>query len=754
MKSYYLPILVLMVCTVNAYAQKSNGQTVMLGVDKSKKPDNAYGSNFANRNLSNLLQTSINADLLPDEFNKWNLGSSNYSWKNLYLAGNIYLVGQRFVSNQGIENTFIGNSAGAANTTGYSNTATGASALYNNTTGTYNCAFGANVLFNNSTGQGNTASGYFAMTNNYAGNFNSAYGFVSMSANITGYYNVAVGAFSLANNTEGHSNTALGVSSLASNMTGFGNTAIGYNSLAANTTGNTSTAVGYEALLRNTEGADNVAIGCFALSNNITGFANTASGFVALYKNSTGSFNSAFGSNALLNNTTGERNTALGHTALSGNSIGVGNTAVGHSSLANNTEGGLNTACGHMSLAFNTTGFANTALGHHAMYNNIEGIENTAIGVRALSQNTVGAFNTALGGFSLDRHARGNYNTAIGYLALVDLLNGVNNTALGMGAGTSGNDFAFGTFLGSEANAHDDIANFTAIGFGSYVFESNQVVVGNTAVTSIGGYANWSNFSDGRYKNNVKENVPGLSFITQLRPVTYTLNIEGINNGIKAAMPAVKNESSSTELKGVNLPTNIKREQTEQEIKAKEQKAKTVYTGFIAQEVEKLAKEINYDFSGVDAPGNGSGFYSLRYGDFVVPLVKAVQELNKKNEELEQRIQKLEALLSNNEVSLLNNKADKKSNESVNFSSARLEQNTPNPSTGSTTIRYYLPAEVSSASIVVSDMKGIVIKNISLTKKGSGQINIERGILASGTYSYSLLIDGKQIDSRLMIIAR
>jgi len=82
----------------------------------------------------------------------------------------------------------------------------------------------------------------------------------------------------------------------------------------------------------------------------------------------------------------------------------------------------------------------------------------------------------------------------------------------------------------------------------------------------------------------------------------------------------------------------------------------------VAQEVEEVAKKINYDFSGVDAPESENGFYSLRYGDFVVPLVKAVQELNKKNEELEQRIQKLEALLSNNEESFLNNKTDKKSN--------------------------------------------------------------------------------------------
>jgi hypothetical protein len=55
-------------------------------------------------------------------------------------------------------------------------------------------------------------------------------------------------------------------------------------------------------------------------------------------------------------------------------------------------------------------------------------------------------------------------------------------------------------------------------------------------------------------------------------------------------------------------------------------------TGFIAQEVEAAAKNIGFDFSGVDAPDNEKDMYGLRYDEFVVPLVKAVQELNAINE--------------------------------------------------------------------------------------------------------------------------
>lgn len=67
-------------------------------------------------------------------------------------------------------------------------------------------------------------------------------------------------------------------------------------------------------------------------------------------------------------------------------------------------------------------------------------------------------------------------------------------------------------------------------------------------------------------------------------------------------------------------------------------------TGFIAQEVEQAAKSIGFDFSGVDAPKNEKDFYGLRYAEFVVPLVKAVQELNQKNETLEMTIKEMSEL--------------------------------------------------------------------------------------------------------------
>ncbi len=50
--------------------------------------------------------------------------------------------------------------------------------------------------------------------------------------------------------------------------------------------------------------------------------------------------------------------------------------------------------------------------------------------------------------------------------------------------------------------------------------------------------------------------------------------------------------------------------------------------------MEAAAKKLNYEFSGVDKPQSKDRVYGLRYDNFVVPLVKALQELSKMSEGL------------------------------------------------------------------------------------------------------------------------
>ena len=417
-----------------------------------------------------------------------------------------------------------------------------------------------------------------------------------------------------------------------------------------------------------------------------------------------------------------------------------------------NTYG--NTAFGNNSLQVITTGNNNTAVGSQTLNDNTVGFENAAFGAGALPVNTIGNYNSGLGNASLNNNISGNYNTGAGYWSLF-FQNGDNNSALGFSAGDYTNGSSEGTFLGTQTQAGDNLNNITAVGFGATVTASNSVRVGNTAVTSIGGQVGWSNFSDGRFKKNVKENVPGLAFVNKLRPVTYNLDVNGMDEAF------LKNNSAA---KGgiINGMKHEKPQPSAAELKAKEDKAKIVYTGFIAQEVEKNAKELNYDFSGIDAPKNKNDFYALRYSEFVVPLVKSVQELSKQNEakdaliqdqnkkiaDLEERMNKLEAMMNGQKpVSAIKG-------QTVNVNSATLEQNVPNPPINNNTkISYNIPENIGNAEMIITDVYGKKVKQINIPNSGKGILNVNTTGLASGTYSYTLMVDGKVMETKKMVVA-
>src|SRR5688500_12853955 len=62
---------------------------------------------------------------------------------------------------------------------------------------------------------------------------------------------------------------------------------------------------------------------------------------------------------------------------------------------------------------------------------------------------------------------------------------------------------------------------------------SNKVRLGNTAVTVVEGQVAYSFPSDGRFKFNVEEKVPGLAFIQRLRPVVYQFDFAKYNDHIE-----------------------------------------------------------------------------------------------------------------------------------------------------------------------------------------------------------------------------
>lgn len=479
-------------------------------------------------------------------------------------------------------------------------------------------------------------------------------------------------------------------------------------------------------------GIENTGIGNSALNQNQTGSGNIAIGKATLFLNSTGSSNTAVGDQAMVNNTTGSSNSAFGYQALYSNTAGINNNAFGYKSLYNNLGvgfGGIfNNAFGTLSLYQNTTGSFNSAFGQSALTSNTTGSSNTGIGQESLYDNTTGNENTALGSLSLNSNSTGSWNTAIGNKALFSNTAQDKNTAIGWSAG-DGQQSAASTYVGFNAHASTVVNGSMALGINATVTASNQVRVGTSAITSIGGYVNWSNVSDGRVKKNVKANVPGLSFINKLKPVTYTLNLDAADKiiGNKGDQPVDK----------IN-----KKDRTAKEA--------VVYSGFIAQDVEKLAKELNYEFSGVDAAKNDHDLYGLRYAEFVIPLVKAVQELSQQNEVLRREVDELKATMA----AVSTNNVSSKPVLTFVSTDAALDQNMPNPFNVSTIIGYSLPQKFSKAQILITDKTGKTIKYVNISGPGKGTLSVDASTLASGAYQYALIVDGKQIASKQMVLAK
>jgi trimeric autotransporter adhesin len=302
-----------------------------------------------------------------------------------------------------------------------------------------------------------------------------------------------------------------------------------------------------------------------------------------------------------------------------------GNTIFGYQA-ANVNQSGKITAYGNKALFSNNFGFYNTAIGEATLYANYDGAYDTALGAFALSSHKLGSNNTALGHFALFSDTSGTNNTAVGYYALSINRAGTGNTSVGnnalIGDANHINCSAFG--FNAFAGGGGAMDNSMALGYNTNVLASNSVRIGNSLVTSIGGGSSWTALSDGRFKKNILENVPGLNFILTLRPVTYNLDLDALAKYTKQP------DSARNRSKEIIREADIQ-------------------TGFIAQEVEQAANNLGYKFSGVDKPKNSVDTYGLRYAEFTVPLVKAVQEqqiiidkLNQKLDELTRRINTLE----------------------------------------------------------------------------------------------------------------
>jgi hypothetical protein len=93
-------------------------------------------------------------------------------------------------------------------------------------------------------------------------------------------------------------------------------------------------------------------------------------------------------------------------------------------------------------------------------------------------------------------------------------------------------------------------------------------------------------------------------------------------------------------------------------------------------------------------------------------------------------------------------------NNSSDKETALLEQNIPNTFNESTSIKYYIPANVKTAIITIKTIDGKELKRFVIEEKGFGQIIISGGTFANGTYIYEMITDNKLVGSKKMVLTK
>ena len=551
------------------------------------------------------------------------------------LAGNAIASG-------GVNNSIFGSDAGNDITTGDKNTLVGWLAGDKLSTTSQNVVVGAaagrgsgyadNVYIGyavanstSSNSSNNTLIGSGVATSGVmSGGNNTAVGKAALSAVTSGANNVAIGVQALTAEDAGSNNTAIGTYALQTQDAGADafNVGLGYAPGASLTTGVHNIAIGY-AMTTHQTGSRNIAIGHTAMNDtNATAAADGgAGGSAGTLASSDNVFIGFLSGGGIWAGSDSEYNVAIGNNTLSGAMDGaVYNVALGHDAGKSITTGSGNIVIGVDCGDELTTGGDNVLIGYGAGHSLVEGTKNVAVGYLTLDGGDEDSACVAIGYQALTAAnvsdtgtAVESFNTAVGYQAGVAVSDGLKNTLIGAKAGNliAGGDE--NTIIGYDCDV-DDASRHGCIIIGNSLSlntaSHNVVEIGNNTNSMTydldGGDITVT--SDVRTKKNIKGTKLGLEFINKLRPITYQ----------------TKPSSQYPKEFGIKNPSKKSSNKT--------------WDGLIAQEVKEVMDDMDVGFSGWEEGVNTK--QRLAYGKFVMPLIKAVQELSSKVEELEAKLSK------------------------------------------------------------------------------------------------------------------
>lgn len=184
--------------------------------------------------------------------------------------------------------------------------------------------------------------------------------------------------------------------------------------------------------------------------------------------------------------------------------------------------------------------------------------------------------------------------------------------------------------------------------------------------------------------------------------------------------------------------------------------------GLIAQDVQTILPELvntNVHPAVLDSLGAvvtpSVSYLSLEYQQLTAIMIKAMQQQQVQIHKQDSLITALTAQIN----SCCTNASARTSNPTINSLDVDLSdkdvivlnQNVPNPFAEQTTITYNVPASVTKAQILFFNNIGQVIQTVDIKTRGMGKVNVFASDLSAGLYNYSLVADGKVIDSKKMV---
>ena len=177
--------------------------------------------------------------------------------------------------------------------------------------------------------------------------------------------------------------------------------------------------------------------------------------------------------------------------------------------------------------------------------------------------------------------------------------------------------------------------------------------------------------------------------------------------------------------------------------------------GLIAQEVKEIVPEL------VKETEDSSSFLSINYDGLIPILIEAIKEQQVTIDSISRKIKELEKAVNSNtrikKKAVPSSNSDKEEmNETIKeediTTNAFLLQNTPNPFSTQTEIRYCVPENTKNANIYVFSLNGNLLLTKPITQLGNGGVTIYNNELNAGMYIYTLTIDGVEVDSKRMIL--